>query len=135
MWEAVALRRIMSEFHLSGAELSRRSGVSYQQISKFRGGNEISRSNFVKIIKALPEKAKRWYLILVFDVNCEPESSVQLEAFKLTLQVHQLSEQLGVELKEAQPSSATDQIAALRARVDDLKEMLSQEKEIEDVDE
>ena len=85
MWEAIVLRRIMSEFHLSGAELSRQSGVSYQQISKFRGGNEISRVNFVKIIKALPEKARRWYLSLIFDVACDPESNLQLEALKLTL--------------------------------------------------
>lgn len=125
MWEALVLRRLMSEFHLSGAELSRQSGVSYQQISKFRGGNEISRANFVKIIKALPEKARRWYLSLVFDVTLDSEPNLQLEALKLTLQLHQLAEHLGVELSEPPFKSPVDQIAALQAQIDDLKEMLS----------
>lgn len=128
MWEALVLRRLMSEFHLSGAELSRQSGVSYQQISKFRGGNEISRANFVKIIKALPEKARRWYLSLVFDVTLDSEPNLQLEALKLTLQLHQLAEQLGVELSEPAFKSSVDQIAALQVQIDDLKEMLSSEE-------
>jgi hypothetical protein len=88
--------------------------------------------NFVKIIKALPEKARRWYLSLVFDVTLDSELNLQLEALKLTLQLHQLAEDLGVELRESPPKPSIDQIAALRAQVDELKTMLSQRENQEE---
>jgi DNA-binding Xre family transcriptional regulator len=125
MWEAIVLRKIMSEFHISGAELSRQSGVSYQQISKFRGGNEISRANFVKIVKALPERARCWYLSLVFDVTFNSESSFQLNALKLKLQMQQVAEQLEIEPQESFSISSTEHIAVLQAQLDELREMLS----------
>jgi predicted transcriptional regulator len=125
MWEAIVLRKIMSEFHISGAELSRQSGVSYQQISKFRGGNEISRANFVKIVKALPERARCWYLSLVFDVTFNSESSFQLNALKLKLQMQQVAEQLEIEPQESFSTSSTEHIAVLQAQLDELREMLS----------
>jgi len=125
MWEAIVLRKIMSEFHISGAELSRQSGVSYQQISKFRGGNEISRANFVKIVKALPERARCWYLSLVFDVTFNSESSFQLNALKLKLKMQQVAEQLEIEPQESFSTSSTEHIAVLQAQLDELREMLS----------
>lgn len=128
MWEAIVLRQIMSDFHISGAELSRQSGVSYQQISKFRGGNEISRANFVKIVKALPEKARRVYLNLVFDLTFDSESDFTLNALKLRCQIQQLAESLQIELEESSPSSKADHIAALQAQIDDLSELLSKKK-------
>lgn len=128
MWEAIALRLIMSEFHVSGAELSRKSGVSYQQISKFRGGNEISRANFVKIVNALPEQARRYYLSLVFNVTFDSESSFKVNTLKLKLHLQQLAEQLGVEMSESPPTESADKIASLQAQIDDLREMLSQQE-------
>jgi hypothetical protein len=118
----------MSEFHISGAELSRQSGVSYQQISKFRGGNEISRANFVKIVNALPEQARRWYLSLVFNVTLDSEPSFKLKTLKLKFHLEQLLKQLGVEISESPPTESTDDIAVLQEQIDELKEMLSQLK-------
>jgi DNA-binding Xre family transcriptional regulator len=64
-----ALDRTMFEFKISGAQLSRQSGVSQSQLSQFRTGKvDISTSNFVKIIRALPDEARRYYLSLVFNV-------------------------------------------------------------------
>ncbi|MBW4600916.1 MAG: helix-turn-helix domain-containing protein [Calothrix sp. FI2-JRJ7] len=128
MREATVLRIIMSEFHISGAELSRQSGVSYQQISKFRGGNEISRANFVKIVNALPEQARRWYLSLVFNVTLDSEPSFKLKTLKLKFHLEQLLKQLGVEISESPPTESTDDIAVLQEQIDELKEMLSQLK-------
>jgi hypothetical protein len=126
MWEAVVLRQIMSEFNISGAELSRQSGVSYQQISKFRGGNEISRVNFVKIINALPEKARLWYLSLVFNVNADLESKFQLSVLETKCRIQELAQKLQIEIEEPPPKSSADKIAAFRGQIDELKEILSQ---------
>jgi transcriptional regulator with XRE-family HTH domain len=126
MWEAVVLRQIMSEFNISGAELSRQSGVSYQQISKFRGGNEISRANFVKIVNALPEKARLWYLSLVFNVNADLESKFQLSVLETKCLIQELAQTLQIEMEESPPKSSADNIAAVRVQIDELKEMLSQ---------
>jgi DNA-binding Xre family transcriptional regulator len=64
-----ALDRTMFEFKISGAQLSRQSGVSQSQLSQFRTGKvDISTSNFVKIVRALPDEARRYYLSLVFNV-------------------------------------------------------------------
>jgi DNA-binding Xre family transcriptional regulator len=65
-----ALDRTMFEFKISGAHLSRQSGVSQSQLSQFRTGKvDISTSNFVKIVRALPDQARRYYLNLVFNLT------------------------------------------------------------------
>lgn len=68
-YEAKILRRIMADFRISNAELSRLSGVPYQSISKFRGGEEISRKNFVKLINSLPAGARREYVFEIFHLE------------------------------------------------------------------
>ena len=66
----------MFEFHITGAQLSRATGISEKQISKFRSGkSEVNASNLQKIVMALPPKAMRFYMFLAFDMPLDlPET-------------------------------------------------------------
>jgi transcriptional regulator with XRE-family HTH domain len=57
-----ALRHTMSEFRLTGTELSSKSGVSRNTISAFRqGGQAISVDNLEKLLGAMSEDARRYF--------------------------------------------------------------------------
>ena len=67
--ESKSLRLVMTEFDISGQDLSKVSGVPAQKISEFRSGKEISRLNYVKIVSglfAINPEAGRSYLNRVF---------------------------------------------------------------------
>lgn len=56
----------MFEFELTGAELSRQSGVSQRQISEFKNGDrEMRTDSLKKILDVMPEKARQYYFSLV----------------------------------------------------------------------
>jgi transcriptional regulator with XRE-family HTH domain len=58
---ANALRHTMSEFKLTGTELSKKSGVSKNTISAFRqGGQSLTVENLEKLLGAMPEEARRY---------------------------------------------------------------------------
>ncbi len=59
---ATALRHTMSEFRLTGTELSQKSGVHQNTISAFRqGGQSLSVENLEKLIAAMPEEAREYF--------------------------------------------------------------------------
>jgi len=70
-----ALRRTMFEFRISGAKLARETGVNQSQISEFKnGGDSISVANLHKIIHALQDDERAYFLALVGDLPVEDRS-------------------------------------------------------------
>jgi transcriptional regulator with XRE-family HTH domain len=62
----------MFEFRISGARLARETGVNQSQISEFKnGGDSVSVANLQKIIHALQEDQRAYYLALVGDLPVE----------------------------------------------------------------
>lgn len=60
---ANALKHTMTEFGLTGAELASRSGVGKNTISAFRQGRQsLSVSNLEKVLGAMPEEARLYFL-------------------------------------------------------------------------
>ncbi len=52
----------MSEFNLTGTELSSKSGVSRNTISAFRqGGQSLSVDNLERLLAAMPENAREYF--------------------------------------------------------------------------
>jgi transcriptional regulator with XRE-family HTH domain len=63
-----ALRHTMSEFNLTGTELSEKSGVSKNTISAFRkGGQSLTVQNLEKLLGAMPEEARRYFFAELID--------------------------------------------------------------------
>lgn len=61
-----AFKRTLFEFDITGAELSRKSGVSPQQISSFKNGRQgVSTDTLQKLLEALPEKGRAYFYQLV----------------------------------------------------------------------
>jgi transcriptional regulator with XRE-family HTH domain len=61
-----AFKRTLFEFGITGAELSRMSGVSPQQISAFRNGKQgVSTDTLQKLLEALDPKARAYFYQLV----------------------------------------------------------------------
>jgi transcriptional regulator with XRE-family HTH domain len=57
-----ALRHTMSEFRLTGTELSKKSGVSKNTISAFRQGTQsLTVENLEKLLGAMPDEARRYF--------------------------------------------------------------------------
>ncbi|AFY71352.1 hypothetical protein Pse7367_3103 [Thalassoporum mexicanum PCC 7367] len=105
-----ALDRTMFEFKISGAQLSRQSGVSQSQLSQFRTGKvDISTSNFVKIVRALPDEARRYYLSLVFNVGWE---SALLQGMPAEVASNRLASS---GMNEGRPESASALVQFIRA--------------------
>lgn len=64
----------MSEFRLTGTELSSKSGVSRNTISAFRqGGQAISVDNLEKLLGAMSEDARRYFFSQLQGVQYSPE--------------------------------------------------------------
>jgi transcriptional regulator with XRE-family HTH domain len=54
----------MSEFRLTGAELSRKSGVGENTISAFRQDKQsLSVDNLEKLLGAMPEEARKYFFL------------------------------------------------------------------------
>lgn len=54
----------MSEFKLTGTELSRKSGVGENTISAFRQDKQsLSVDNLEKLLGAMPEEARRYFFL------------------------------------------------------------------------
>ena len=65
-----ALRRTMFEFHLSGADLARESGLAPNQISEFKEGKRRLRSDVLqKLCNALPPAARQHFATLSFSLD------------------------------------------------------------------
>jgi transcriptional regulator with XRE-family HTH domain len=65
----------MSEFRLTGTELSSKSGVSRNTISAFRqGGQSLTVDNLEKLLGAMPEEARRYFFSQLQNTQCTPES-------------------------------------------------------------
>lgn len=76
-----ALNEVMAEFDISGTHLAKASGVSMTQVSLFRNGKtDLASSNLVKIVRALPQKARHAYLEKVFLISIEERSVHQVLA-------------------------------------------------------
>ncbi len=67
---AAALRHTMSEFRLTGAELSEKSGVHENTISAFRQGTQsLSVKNLEKLIAAMPQEARAYFFAEIKDAE------------------------------------------------------------------
>lgn len=65
---ASALRHTMSEFNLTGTDLSEKSGVSKNTISAFRKGSQsLTVQNLEKLLGAMPEEARRYFFAELVD--------------------------------------------------------------------
>ena len=62
---STAFREAMFRYELRGSELSKRSGVSNAQISKFRSGQNITIATLEKLLAAMPQEAREYMLTLV----------------------------------------------------------------------
>lgn len=70
-----AFKRTLFEFDITGAELSRMSGVSTQQISAFKNGRQgLSTDTLQKLLEALQPKARAYFYRLV---QLPPEQSAR----------------------------------------------------------
>jgi transcriptional regulator with XRE-family HTH domain len=66
MESSEAFRRTLFECRLSGAELSRRTGVSKQQISAFKNGKKgISTHTLDKLLDGMPPIARKYFCDLL----------------------------------------------------------------------
>ncbi|MGD1909131.1 MAG: helix-turn-helix domain-containing protein [Leptolyngbyaceae cyanobacterium] len=66
MESSEAFRRTLFEFRLSGAELSRRTGVSKQQISTFKNGRQgVSTYTLDKLLDGMPPLARKYFCELL----------------------------------------------------------------------
>jgi transcriptional regulator with XRE-family HTH domain len=58
----------MSEFNLTGTQLSEQSGVSKNTISAFRKGSQsLTVQNLEKLLGAMPEEARRYFFAELVD--------------------------------------------------------------------
>ncbi|MDJ0592995.1 MAG: hypothetical protein QNJ72_23910 [Pleurocapsa sp. MO_226.B13] len=64
---------------VTAREISRRSGISEANISKFRKGADIYNSNYQKLLDALPEKLRRQYYLLLLEGESPQASDRALE--------------------------------------------------------
>ena len=70
MESSEAFRRTLFEFRLSGAELSRRTGVSKQQISTFKNGRQgVSTYTLDKLLDGMAPPARRYFCELLADTS------------------------------------------------------------------
>lgn len=60
-----AFKETMYRFNLKGADIAERSGLTTAQISLFRNGQNIRIDNLERILKAMPQEAKEYMLLLV----------------------------------------------------------------------
>lgn len=61
-----AFKRTLFEFGITGAELSRKSGVSTQQISYFKNGRQgLSTDTLQKLLESLEPQARAYFYRLV----------------------------------------------------------------------
>jgi transcriptional regulator with XRE-family HTH domain len=62
---STAFREAMFRYGLRGSDLSKRSGVSNAQISKFKSGQNINVATMEKLLAAMPQDAREYMLMLV----------------------------------------------------------------------
>jgi predicted transcriptional regulator len=62
---STAFREAMFRYELRGSDLSKRSGVSNAQISKFKSGQNINVTTMEKLLAAMPQEAREYMLTLV----------------------------------------------------------------------
>lgn len=56
-----ALFKTLKKFKIKGNHLSRVTGITEAQLSRFRNGGELSLMNFEKIVAALPPEAYQYF--------------------------------------------------------------------------
>ena len=60
----------MTEFTMTGVELSEKSGVSKNTISAFRKGSQsLTVQNLEKLLSAMPEEARRYFFAELVDTK------------------------------------------------------------------
>ena len=62
---ADAFRETLFRFGLTGRDLASQSGLTVQQISKFRNGAEIRTDTLERLIEALTPEAREYFMALV----------------------------------------------------------------------
>lgn len=60
-----AMRLTMAMFHLSGAHLSRLTGLSQNTISAFQNGGGMSTNNLEKILEVLDDEQREFFFDLM----------------------------------------------------------------------
>ena len=72
-----AFKETLFRFNVTGRDLAAQSGLTVQQISKFRNGSEVRTETLEKLIEALTPEARQYFMSLVLS---DKESAVKTPA-------------------------------------------------------
>ena len=76
--EAQLLRRVMGNWDLAPKQFAEQAGISAMMLSRVRNGVQVSQTNWISVVKALPQEARAEYLRLVFDLDYTSGSYIRI---------------------------------------------------------
>ena len=86
---------ILKRGKITAKEISKRSGVTEANISKFRKGGDIYSSSYERLVEALPKELKRQYYLLLSE-----EESPIISEYKLKSEVADIIESTAYQLRQ-----------------------------------
>ena len=87
---------ILKRGKMTAKEISKRSGVTEANISKFRKGGDIYSSTYERLVEALPKELKRQYYLLLSE-----DKSPIISEYELKLKAADDIEQTAYQLRQS----------------------------------
>lgn len=92
---ATCFFEILKRGKITAKEISKRSGVTEANISKFRKGGDIYSSSYERLVEALPKELKKQYYLLLSE-----DKSPIISEYELKLQVADTIENTAYQLRQ-----------------------------------